>query len=203
MPFQLQCLNVVIFVFILFGTVCVSWTWIFLSFPMLGKFSAIMSSNMVSNPFLLSSPSGTSILWLSVSLMLSQCSLKLSSLKTFFLSHSLSLFFSVQVEWFLLLSLLFCWSTPLYHLIYYWSLLVYLKFQLLYNWTDWFFSSAWFFFRFSNSLFLYRSTLCDICCNNFFLSYCLCFDLLMRDFWDTNFKKLYFTYHNLFINLFF
>ena len=93
MPFQLQCLNVVIFVFILFGTVCISSIWIFLSFPMLGKFSAIMSSNMVSNPFLLSSPSGTPILWLSVSLILSQSSLKLSSLKTFFLSHSLSLFF--------------------------------------------------------------------------------------------------------------
>ena len=168
MPFQLQCLNVVIFVFILFGTVWVSWTWIFLSFPMLGKFSAIMSSNMVSNPFLLSSPSGTPILWISVSLILSQCSLKLSSLKTFFLSHSLSLSFfcsgwviSAALSSILLIH-------PLYHLIYYWSLLVYLKFQLLYNWTDWFFSSAWFFFRFSNSLFLYRSTLCDICCNNFF-----------------------------------
>ena len=162
MPFQLQCLSVVIFVFILFGTVCVSWPWIFLSFPMLGKFSAIMSSSMVSNPFLLSFPSGTPSLWISVSLILSQSSLKVSSLKTF------SLFFFVQVEWFLLLSLLFCWSTPLYHLIYYWFLLVYFKFQLLYS-SVLLDSSL----DFSNSLFLHRSTVCDICCNNFFLSYCL------------------------------
>ena len=69
--------------------VCVSWIWTFLSFPVLGKFSAIMSSNMVSNSFLLSSPSGTPILWVSVSLILSQSSLKLTSLETF----SLSVFF--------------------------------------------------------------------------------------------------------------
>ena len=101
--------SVIIFVFILFGTVCFSW--IFLSFPMLGKFSAIMSSNMVFNPFLLSSPSGTPMLWISVSLILSQSSLKLTSLKIFFFYLSLFSFCSGWVISAALSSILLIHST--------------------------------------------------------------------------------------------
>ena len=32
--------------FILFGTLCVSWTWVIISFPILGKFSMIISSSI-------------------------------------------------------------------------------------------------------------------------------------------------------------
>ena len=37
------------------GTLCASWIWISVSFPILGKFSAIVSSNKFSAPFSLSS----------------------------------------------------------------------------------------------------------------------------------------------------
>ena len=48
-------------------------------FHMLGKFSAITSSNIFSGPFSFSSPSGTAKMWILVHLMLSQRSLWLSS----------------------------------------------------------------------------------------------------------------------------
>ena len=35
---------------ILFGTLCASWTWVTISFPMLGKFSPIISSHIFSDP---------------------------------------------------------------------------------------------------------------------------------------------------------
>ena len=54
---------------ILPGTLCASWTWLNISFPVLGEFSAIISSNNFSGPFLLSFPSGTQML---ECLMLSQ-----------------------------------------------------------------------------------------------------------------------------------
>ena len=65
--------------FILPGTLCNSWTWVAISFPMLGKFLTIISSNIFSSPFSLSSPSGTPIMRMLVHLMLSQRSLRLSS----------------------------------------------------------------------------------------------------------------------------
>ena len=40
--------------FILPGIHCISWTWVTISFPILGKFSAIISSNIFSCPFSLS-----------------------------------------------------------------------------------------------------------------------------------------------------
>ena len=40
---------------ILIGTLWVSWTWVAISFPILGKFSAIISSSNFSWPFFLSS----------------------------------------------------------------------------------------------------------------------------------------------------
>ena len=53
-----MCLCVDRFELILFGTLCYSWTWMSVSFPRLGKFSAIMPSNMFCAPFalLLSGP---------------------------------------------------------------------------------------------------------------------------------------------------
>ena len=73
------CLSVDLFGFILFGTLCASWTWMSVSFPRLGKFSAIISSNKLSAPFSLSSLSGTPIVQMLTCLMLSQRSLKVSS----------------------------------------------------------------------------------------------------------------------------
>ena len=53
-----MCLGVFCLGFILFGTLWVSWTWVITSFPILGKFSTIISS-IFSCPFFLSSSSGT------------------------------------------------------------------------------------------------------------------------------------------------
>ena len=73
-----MCLHVFLFGFILSGTLCASWTWLIISFPTLGKFSAIISSNIFSGPFSLYS-SGNPIIQMLVCLMLSQRSLRLSS----------------------------------------------------------------------------------------------------------------------------
>ena len=53
------CFDVFLLWFILPGTLCASWIWLIISFPMLGNFSAIISSNIFSGPFSLSSVSGT------------------------------------------------------------------------------------------------------------------------------------------------
>ena len=74
-----MCLGVFLLGFILCRTLCASWTWVAISFPMLGKFSTIISSNIFSAPSSLSSPSETPIMGMLVHLMLSQRSLKLFS----------------------------------------------------------------------------------------------------------------------------
>ena len=78
-----MCLDVFLFGFILYGTLCTSWTWVASSFPVLWKFSIIISSNIFSDPFSFSSSSGTPIIRMLVCLMLSQRSLKLFSLLFF------------------------------------------------------------------------------------------------------------------------
>ena len=74
----IMCLSLFCLGFIWPGSLCASWTWLTISFAMLGKFSAITSSNIFSGPFSLSS-SGTPIMQMLVCLMLSQRSLRLSS----------------------------------------------------------------------------------------------------------------------------
>ena len=53
-----MCLRVFLLGFILYGTLCASWTIFAISFSMLGKFSTIISSKFFSYPFFFSS-SGT------------------------------------------------------------------------------------------------------------------------------------------------
>ena len=83
-----MCLSGFLLGFILLGTLCASWTWLTIFFPMLGKFSASITSNIFSDPFSLSSPSGTSIMKMLVHLMLSQRSLRLFSFFSFFFLYS-------------------------------------------------------------------------------------------------------------------
>ena len=54
-----MCLVVFHLGFILFESLWVSWTWVAISFFILGKFSTIISSSIFSWPFFLSSSSGT------------------------------------------------------------------------------------------------------------------------------------------------
>ena len=46
-----MCLGMFFLGFILCGTLCASWTWLTISFSMLGKFSTIISSKIFSYPF--------------------------------------------------------------------------------------------------------------------------------------------------------
>ena len=56
------CFDVFLLGFFLPGNLCASWTWLSIFFPMLGTHSAVMSSNISSDPYSLSSPSGTHIM---------------------------------------------------------------------------------------------------------------------------------------------
>ena len=71
-----MCLGVFVFGFVLYRTLGTSWTWLTISFSMLGKFSTILSSKIFSYPFFCSS--GTPIIQILVLLILSQRSLRLS-----------------------------------------------------------------------------------------------------------------------------
>jgi len=76
-----MCLGVFLLGFILYGILYAPWTWLTISFPNLGKFSTIIASKIFSYPFFFSSSTGTPIIWLLMHLILSQRSLKLSSLR--------------------------------------------------------------------------------------------------------------------------
>ena len=71
-----MCLGVFFLGFILYGTLCASWTWVTISYPILGKFLTIVSSNIFSDPFFFCSSSGTSVIRMLVHLVLSQRSLR-------------------------------------------------------------------------------------------------------------------------------
>ena len=72
------CLGVFRLGFILSQTLWVSWTWVAVSFPILGKFPTIISSSIFSCPFFMSS-SGTPMIRMLGHLTLSQRSLRLPS----------------------------------------------------------------------------------------------------------------------------
>ena len=59
--------------FILYGTLCTSWTWVVISFPMLEKFLTIISSNIFWDPFFFSSSFGAPIIRMLVHLMFPRC----------------------------------------------------------------------------------------------------------------------------------
>ena len=80
-----MCLGMFHLGFILFGTLCVSWTWVAIALPILGKFSTVISSSIFSCPFFLSSSSRTPTIRMLGHLTLSQGSLRLSSFLFFFL----------------------------------------------------------------------------------------------------------------------
>ena len=74
-----MCLGVFLLGSILYGTLCASWTRLTISFSILGKFSTIISLKIFSCPFFFSSSSGTPIIRMLVHLILSQRTLRLSS----------------------------------------------------------------------------------------------------------------------------
>ena len=105
--------------------------------PFLGKFSAIISSNMISASFLLSFPPGSSLNWALVHLILSHKTLKVSPIFFFiffiFMPHSVS-------SKYLSLSSQIC---------------SFLSSSLLLNTSSLFFSSITIFFSFMISVYIY------------------------------------------------
>ena len=55
------CLAVFLLEFTLFGALCASWTWLIISFFMLGKFSTIISSKYFSYPFFFWDPYNSNV----------------------------------------------------------------------------------------------------------------------------------------------
>src|SRR5574337_308978 len=107
-----MCLGVFCLGFILFGTLWVSWTWVTISFPMLGMFSNIISLSILSWPFFLSSSSGTPMIQILGCLTLSQRSLRLSSFLLILFSSLLHLcppFYLPHHLSYLLPQLFYCW----------------------------------------------------------------------------------------------
>ena len=101
--------------FILFGTLWVSWTWVAVSFHILGKFPTIISSSIFSWPFFFSSSSGTLMIQMLGRLTLSQRSLRLSSFLLILFSSLLHLFLPFYLPLHLsnlLPQLCYCWFLP-------------------------------------------------------------------------------------------
>ena len=106
-----MCLGVFCLGFILFGTLWVSWTWVAISFPILGKFSTITFSSNFSWHFFLSS-SRTPVIQMLGHLTLSQRSLRLSSFLLILFSslpHLFTPFYFLPHLSYLLPQLFYCW----------------------------------------------------------------------------------------------
>ena len=85
-----MCLGIFLLGFILSGILCTSWTWVSISFPLLGNFfSYCLVRYFLRSLFYLSSPSGAPIMQILVCLMLSQRSLGLSPFLFIFFSSIL------------------------------------------------------------------------------------------------------------------
>ena len=113
------CIGMFLLGFALYGILSASWTWLTISFSLLGKFSTIISSKIFSYPFFFSSSSGTHIIWMLVHLILSRGLRDYPQFFLFFLLYSAlqKLFppFYLPGHWFILLLQIFC----------YWNLLEY------------------------------------------------------------------------------
>ena len=111
-----MCLGVFHLGFILFRTLWVSWTWVAIYFPILGKFSTIFSSSIFSWPFFLSSSSGIPMIRILVCLPLSQRSLRSFSYFNYFfffpLLHLFPPFYLLPHLSYLLAPLFYCWFPP-------------------------------------------------------------------------------------------
>ena len=92
-----MCLGVFRLGFILFWALWVSWTWVIISFPTLGKFSTLITSSIFSSSFFLSSSSGTPMIQMLGHLTFSQRSLRLSSFLLIHFSFFLSVSFTSTI----------------------------------------------------------------------------------------------------------
>ena len=125
--------GVVLFVLIMFGTLCACWTWMSVSYPMLRTFSSVKSLDIFSALFFLlfsCASYNVNVTMLDLRGLLNfPCYLKHKSKQTN--QKKEKLFFSIYLEEFPLLCLLVHWSIPLYHLIYCWFTLAYIFISLL------------------------------------------------------------------------
>ena len=90
-----MCLGVFLHGFTMYGTLGASWTWLTIFFPILGKFSSVISSKIFLYVFFFCSSSMTPIIQMLVHLILSQWSLRLSCF--FFFSILFTLLCSTEV----------------------------------------------------------------------------------------------------------
>ena len=110
-----MCLRVFQLGFILFMTLWVSWTCVTISFPILGKFSTIISLNSFSWSFFLSSSSGSPMIRMLGHLTLSQRSLRSSFVLirfSFFLFHLFLPFYLLPHLSYLMPPLFHRWFSP-------------------------------------------------------------------------------------------
>ena len=109
-----MCLGVFHLGFILFVTLWVSWTWVAISFSILGMLSTVISSSILLWPYFLSS-FGAPMIRMLGHLASSQRSLRLSSYLLILFSSLLHLFLAFYVLHqlsYLLPQLFYCWFPP-------------------------------------------------------------------------------------------